>query len=203
METDRPCTDAEFDSMRRQHLPYELGMLRAAAEILSGPEPTKDETDARVRRWMAIECFYIHLRNLHAFFYGGRDKPRDAIAVDFYVKKDEWRTGARRPKQSDGMRTAVARAGTMVAHLSYDRHTHLAAGERLQWLDLAQEMESIWNAFQDGLAGGDARVPLGSDFAILPQGAIMTVSLGYGSATTVSTPVRIEELLPLFVKEQR
>jgi hypothetical protein len=85
------------------------------------------------------------------------------------------------------MEEAVELAGTMVAHLSYDRQTNIEAGKKLRWLTLAQEMEQVYRAFQGALAGTARRVPLETAFTLLPPGDFRSI-LGDGSATTVSTP---------------
>ena len=178
------CTDDEFQRMRDQHLPWELGMLRKAAEILNRPDPSPDDDNALVVRWLAIEGFYTHCRNLYNFFYGGR-KRHDAIATDFFADESEWY--AARPKLSRYVKEAADLAGTMVVHLSYDRQANIESGKTLKWVKIATEMQAAYQAFQAALDGSENQLPLGKDFTTVP-GQIISFDLGYGSGTTISTP---------------
>ncbi len=195
------CTDTEFQRMRDQHLPYELLMLQAAAAIVSESEPFAEDTAALLRRWMAIECFYIHLRTLHDFFYDKRGKESDAVASDFFGDPVTWRR--LRPRSSLVMKEAVRLAGTMVAHLSYSRQTNIEAGKGLQWLKLIEEMDAVYTVFRHALTGSPHDVPLGRGFKIAPGDIITTTALEYGPATTVSTPGDISKYLHLLTISAR
>ena len=197
MRLNRPCTDDEFEKMRDLHVPWELLMLRSAATILSEPPPDDADAERRLRRWMAIEGFYIHVRTLDAFFFGedkGRD--RDAFAVHFLGDPGRWK--AVRPQRSAEMQKAVLRAGTMVAHLSYDRQTAIDSGERLEWLRLAEEMNAVWIAFRDAMKDARAVLPMDDGFLLLPE-RVFDVAVSYGSETTVSTPCDISQFIDAFL----
>lgn len=179
-------TERELINMRDEHLPYELGMLRAAADILNEPAPPMTDKAAQVRRWMAIECFYIHLRAVYSFFFGGqrrRDK-RDACATDFFDEPQDWRR--RRPKLSRQMREAVELAGTMVAHLSYDRDKRIREGKGLKWLLLARELDIVYQRFQEGLEEC-GRSPIRGTATVVPEKIEGSVDVGFASDTTTST----------------
>jgi hypothetical protein len=181
-----PWTDTEFQRMRDLHLPYELLMLQRTAEALSEPRPSEADLEANVRRWMAIECFYIHLRNLDAFFHGSRTRKRkkDAVATDFFEDPALWRSS--RPGRTRAMREAVELAGTMVVHLSYDRQRRIEAGAGLNWLGLAREMDAVYQAFQRAVSMSAVKqVPLRDAFRIAPIVSVRAIE--YGPETTVST----------------
>jgi len=179
-------TADEFAAMRKQHVPWELLMLRGAAQVLGEAEPPEDDRQGWLRRWMAIETFYIHLRSLHNFFYcEGGGRPRDAFAVDFFDDPAAWQS--RRPPASEAMTHATSRAGTMVAHLSYDRQEVIDRGEGLAWFKLAEELNGVWMSFRDATARTENSVLLDDGFLVLP-GEFIHIDVGYGSATTVSTP---------------
>ena len=200
--SDRVWTDEEFARMSDQHLPYELLMLRTAAKALNEPEPPIEDLDGNLRRWMAVECFYIHLRSLDQFFYGPRGVETDAIATDFFAEPSVWQGPGHRPKRSRGMDEAVELAGTMVAHLNYRRHGNIEAGRQLKWLKLAQEMNAVYEAFQSALRS-ENRVPYNPGFSVIPTGLVETHELKYGTATTVSTPGNLTEYLALMRPERK
>jgi hypothetical protein len=198
-------TDDEFKEMRAQHLPYELLMLQHAAAILSERTPAASDVPANVRRWMAIEVFYIHLRNLDQFFYGDGGQETDALAIHFFDDPAEWRTRSNRPRRSAAMREAVELAGTMVAHLSYKRRRNIQSGKGLQWLKLSQEMDLVYEAFVVAMTKAGTSLPLNAKFSIVPRPPFVEFEIAYATATTVSTSGDVSSIFvsPTFGRSSR
>lgn len=119
-------SDEELRKMSDEHLLYEIKMLQEAARVMDKFAPP-NETDANNEKdldhWTIrnalVESFVTHARVLTDFLYDNRNKPDDAIAIDFFNDPNDW--WKRRPKKGSLLEKTVDRVGKEIVHLSYRR----------------------------------------------------------------------------------
>jgi hypothetical protein len=99
-----------------EHLPYELDMLQGAYEFLQNPAYAHDRRHLFVRN-AAIECFWLHARNLIDFFTQETSatsfETRGAVSAFHFTTKSYEPEGIGR-QISDDINQAIT-------HLQYDR----------------------------------------------------------------------------------
>lgn len=122
----RPIRTEEKLRKAAAHVGYEIEMLVYSAGHLGGWHSLPMTTPSGNEKNMALESFLLHFRNLRAFLCPSMQNVRvtDILASDFL---DE-------PTPSDVGNTAKfvnskERLDQMLAHLTYDRSVHIAAGE--------------------------------------------------------------------------
>lgn len=93
---------------------YEVGMLRSAAQVLSSPLFGEG-----VATNAFLESFTVHARALVGFFFGGKRKPEDMKAFDFFDSPSQW--ARLRREMPAALKTVQTRVAKEVAHLSYAR----------------------------------------------------------------------------------
>ena len=97
-----------------EHLPYELDQLEAAFVAAASPATTDV---AKRRRLMAIDCFYLHARNLIEFYTGNeRDPAKTRVhAVRFTGEQQSY----------PGFGEFMDIINDQVTHLQLDRGVHV------------------------------------------------------------------------------
>lgn len=122
------------------HLQYEYWMLislaNGMASNLIGEGPLNNAI---------VEAYVIHVRNLIYFLYGKKQGNNHIIARDFFNSAQEW--GDLRPKKSDSLAFAERRAHKEVAHLSYDRAKVTPETKKWHYIELANEIASVFQLF--------------------------------------------------------
>jgi hypothetical protein len=125
---------------------YELAMVRDTAEMLR-TVPISDAN--RVTRNVALESLLIHARSLADFFLGDRPPGRrdDILAIDYFDNATTWTQ--QRARLMPYISVERDRLNRAVAHLSYDRIQHKAAGADPSWdiSRIVNDVEGGWQAF--------------------------------------------------------
>jgi hypothetical protein len=103
---------ADLTAYSYEHLDYEIGMLVASVKAW----PTNHVYPVGNA---LTEAFAIHLRNLIAFLYPGREVCGDVSARDFMDAPEIWEKAA--PPISAVLQLARTRAHREIAHLTVDR----------------------------------------------------------------------------------
>jgi hypothetical protein len=117
-------TPDEFGSFAREHLLYEVWMLRGLTDRLLEVLEHDERVGKRDLDWLdmvtrnaLVEAFTIHARLLIHFLYEpSHVKPDDALARH-YVPEGEWTP----PELTGELERVGRRVGKGVAHLTYDR----------------------------------------------------------------------------------
>jgi len=137
-------THSELRKMAREHVRYELQMMRLTAAGLKALRP-----DQVGERNVLIESFLLHTRNLRDFLHQkqGRDDT-DALAVDFFDDPSSWLD--KRPEPAEAIRNNRERMNRALAHLSYSR---LEYESSKTWAvsEMRQGIEDAFSAFLKAL----------------------------------------------------
>jgi hypothetical protein len=110
-------TLADREEILREHLPYEIEMLRFAHGKLQ--EPAHDRTMVNC----LIECFCVHARNLIDFFDDDKkDNDKDAVARHFVNRVSYQPFAGSSPKHPGGRYGELyAKLNKQITHITYDR----------------------------------------------------------------------------------
>jgi hypothetical protein len=84
MKTRKILSERELISYSKQHLFYEISMMRGAAHLLGKQFRTESPELGMVLRNTLVESFAIHLRNLIDFLYPEKIWDTDVLADDFF-----------------------------------------------------------------------------------------------------------------------
>jgi hypothetical protein len=134
-----------------KHVNYEIVMMKYATETLGAEYGSPPVTVATEAKNMALEGFLLHFRNLRAFLCPSIQKTPtadDILASDFMDFPDPHDMGD--PVQLSSKKKILDQ---MLAHLSYSRDEHIAAGAN--WWQIERMLE----AMMDQLVGFRQRLP--------------------------------------------
>jgi hypothetical protein len=129
--------------MLREHLPYEISMLRWSAFKIP---------DLIMQTNTTIESFAVHARTLIDFFYYDefiKTCKEDDILAEHYIAR--WRTI--RPALTQTLKNAREKANKQLAHLTTLRATTYKDKEDKQWQfqKIHQELEKVIKIFNEAL----------------------------------------------------
>jgi hypothetical protein len=126
-----PRLDSELEASAAD-VKYEIEMMMEAASDIGSGWASPPTTPYDRHKYMSLECFLLHYRNLRAFLcpsmQKGGPKPDDVLASDFLGK----------PTQNDvGDATKIVedkqRIDQMLSHLSYSRQKEFRAKSNIYW----------------------------------------------------------------------
>ena len=144
-----PRKARNLDELRgaSNHLYYEVWMLSSLANgIASGIAGQGPIANA------LLESFVIHVRAVMDFLYAETAKPDDVVAEDFFDSPDQWTSI--RPQLSETLSHAKRRAGKEVAHLTYARLDVTPATKPWKFVQIADDISSVMNAFLQNVSRG-------------------------------------------------
>ncbi len=140
----QPLPDQELLDYSREHVAYEVWMLRGTEALLAAIQ-SGALVASPVSKNVLIESWAVHLRNLVEFLYPATPRPDDVVAPDFFDRGADW---ARiRPSQSKSLKKARKRADRELAHLTTSRK---GPGDReKEWVfsDLTTELLDVLRTF--------------------------------------------------------
>jgi len=96
------------------HVWYEIWMLLSVGCALAGPLLGEG-----VARNAFVESFALHARSLVGFLFGGKVRPTDLIAADYFDSAARW--AKLRGGMPPELRVIGPRVRGEIAHLSYER----------------------------------------------------------------------------------
>lgn len=103
--------------------------------ILNGVQPG-------VEAFALLESAVLHLRNLVDFFYPGKVRNDDVIAMDYAANWD-----CQRPPLTPALRDARERAHKELAHLTTQRKAGSAPAKEWDFANITAELKPVLEAF--------------------------------------------------------
>lgn len=125
----------------KEHIRYEILMLLNATHAIKMQFQIQEGL-----KFMILESYAIHLRNLINFFYPPiRIRDTDVCAKDFFIEEATW--GTKRPELSATLRKAKDRADKEVSHLTTLRKNANDNDKSWDVKPLTYEIMPVFNLF--------------------------------------------------------
>lgn len=127
------------------HVWYEFWMAMSVAQVLSSPL-----FGAGVSTNALLESFTLHARALVGFFFGGKKRPDDIVASDFFKEPRQWHQ--LRGEKAAALKAVGARVNKEIAHLSYVRLGVTPEAKGWDVPAIATAISSLADTFRDAVA---------------------------------------------------
>lgn len=129
-----------------EHLFYEYWMFNSLAQAMASGIFGQGALNNAV-----LESFTLHARILLNFLYAWEPKPDDVIAEDYFDEPSQWLTV--RPEKTETLNVMIpTRVGKEVAHLTYARLDITAEAKQWPFIQIANEINTVFNAFLNNVA---------------------------------------------------
>jgi len=138
--TENP-TIQQLKGVLKEHLTYEVWMLRSLANILF-----TDNQGMGVIHNALLESFVIHARIIIEFLYTKKPHKDTVIASQYFASDSFWENI--RPEKTELLKTTVEAAHKELAHLTY---TRLKGKKRWPYIKIANDIQAVLQVFCEKL----------------------------------------------------
>lgn len=128
-----------------EHLFYEFWMFNSLAQAMASGVFGQGALNNA-----ALESFTLHARALLDFLYAEKPQADDVIAEDYFDEPSQWLTV--RPEKTETLKVIHKRVGKEVAHLTYARLEVTAETKQWLFIQIANEINSAFDAFLKNVA---------------------------------------------------
>ncbi len=136
----KDLSDEQLHLYFAEHVRYEMQHLLNATDAIS-----RQLSIHNGLKFMVLESFVIHLRNLITFLYPYTKREEDVCAEDYFINPKTW--GNLRPKINIVLESAKKRADKEVGHLTTSRQSGTSESKKWDVVGLTDEVMPILKLF--------------------------------------------------------
>ncbi len=144
----RLLSDAELLDYSKEHLRYEIWMFFTSGIELARIHFSESDALSVFYKNVLVESFANHLRNLLLFIYPYSPGEDDVVSNYYFLDPIvEWKQ--KRPRETETLRNARARASQEISHLTVFRRDPTDESKKWPVAELMNEIKAILKVFVD------------------------------------------------------